>query len=478
MRYKNLAEQCIADIQVGKMPQHTKMPSLRTFTQQHNISMTTAINCYRHLETLGWVIARPQSGYFVTNKYEQYDKPEFIQFTSCTTDPKHTQIKNSYTPLVNTVGPLGFSRISPDYLPIDALQHSFRRALKRQGERISAYPDPQGETLLRESLCNHFTRYDFHVSSQDMVITNGCMDAIKTALEITTDVGDAVAISSPCFSGLLDILTSMSRRVVEIPSTEEGIDLMQLERHMQYGKVKAGLFCTSHMNPQGTSMTALQKQQLVKLAEQYQIPIIEDDVYFELSHGKVTPLPAKFWDKKGYVLWCGSVSKTLAAGYRLGWCLPGRFLSEYLKKRRFSNHGVASPIQLAVADFVSNGDYYVHLKKVRDTLRRHTLDYHAFLRQRLPENSRISFPSGGIVLWIQVPILDTNKLYEQSNIAKIDLRVGASFSTLGLYADCLRINIGFALSTEAKEEKTEVENQLIVLLDLITATLDEQHYLK
>ena len=82
---------------------------------------------------------------------------------------------------------------------------------------------------------------------------------------------------------------------------------------MQQGNIKAGLFCTSHMNPQGISISAQQKQQLAHLAETYQMPIIEDDVYLEISHEKVVPLPAKHWDKQGYIIWCGSVSKTLAA---------------------------------------------------------------------------------------------------------------------------------------------------------------------
>ncbi|MFT5880890.1 MAG: DNA-binding transcriptional MocR family regulator [Moritella sp.] len=466
MRYKQLADMCIKNIETGKRLHLSRMPSLRNFAQQHSVSMTTALNCYQHLESLGWIVAKPQSGYFVSQAFHQYEKPEFINFESKTTDPKLGASNGSYTSSYKVIGPLGVARMSPDLMPLEQLHQSFRRAMKRQGLNISDYPDTQGEKVLRDSLSGHFKHYDFHVSAQELVISNGGMDAIQTALEITTNVGDAVAISSPCFSGLLDMLTQLSRKVIEIPSTDEGIDLVQLEKQMKNGDVKAGLFCTSHMNPQGISMSALQKMQLAKLAEKYQIPIIEDDVYLELGHSKVTPLPAKHWDNNGYVLWCGSVSKTLAAGYRLGWCLPGRYFKQYLQRRMFCNQGVSSLTQLAVADLINNGDYLKHLKKLRFHLQQQTLDYQRYLSQHLPRTSKMSAPSGGFVLWVQVPNLNTSALLSQAIKCDIDIRIGESFSTLGLYKDCFRLNVGFALSKDANQEDT-VDNQMAQLINLI-----------
>jgi DNA-binding transcriptional MocR family regulator len=475
---------CITDISSGKLMQHSRMPSLRKFRQQHSISMTTALNCYQHLESLGWILAKPQSGYFVCGQRAVNEKPEFIVFKSITTVPKLPMIENCYQGDSSSaylhrssvkhfdnkdmVGPLGVARISTDLLPLEKLQHSFRRALKRQGSNISFYPDVQGEKILRDTLSSHFKGYDFHIPSNELLITNGCMDAIRTAIDICTEPGDAVAISSPCFNGLLDLLAAIGRKVVEIPSTEQGIDLVQLEQHMKSNQIKAGLFCTSHMNPQGISMTALQKQHLVKLAETYQIPIIEDDVYIELAHSKVMPLPAKHWDKQGYILWCGSVSKTIAAGYRLGWCWPGRFAEKYLQKRKYCNQGVSSPVQLALADFISNGDYSKHLKKLRVAIQQNTLSYQNYLTKNLPVASKISSPSGGFVLWIQVPNLNGRKLLEQANKVNIDIRIGEQFSTRALYQDYFRINIGFTITeTDDPNKQEEVDKQLHKLMELV-----------
>ena len=485
MRYIDLAQRCIEDITSGKLVPNSRMPSLRNFRQQHLISMTTALNCYQYLESFGWILAKPQSGYFVCGQRASHEQPELIAFESIMTAPKLPSVGNisqksnladnsfnlspNNLPNRDIVGPLGIARISENFIPVEQLQNSFRRALKRQGSNISFYPDVQGEKILRDILSSHFKKYDFHLPSDELLITNGCMDAICTAVEICTKVGDAVAISSPCFNGLLDMLAALGRKVVEIPSTEQGIDLGQLEQHMKNKQIKAGLFCTSHMNPQGISMTALQKQRLVNLAETYQVPIIEDDVYIELAHSKVMPLPAKNWDKQGYILWCGSVSKTIAAGYRLGWCWPGRYATQYLQKRSYCNQGVSSPIQLALADFISNGEYSKHLRKLRVAIQQQTLSYQRYLSKNLPVASKISSPTGGFVLWVQVPNLNGRKLLEQASKLNIDIRIGEQFSTRDLYQDYFRLNVGFAISKD-KDKQEQVNKQLNKLMVLIKAS--------
>lgn len=466
MRYKQLAKQCVQQIESGQLAVNSKMPSLRNFKQLHNVSMTTALNCYQYLESLGWLLAKPQSGYYVAQSSlstGQPQAPTLVSFQSTTTQP---QLPTPYNPFIDPC-PLGIARYDPDLIPIDKLQQSFRRAMKRQGSLLSHYPNPQGEIVLRNNLSEHFKTVDFHFSATECVITHGCLDAIRTAIEITTEAGDAIAISSPCFSGLLELLGVMGRRVVEIPSVVGGIDLEQLQKQMQLGAIKAGLFCTSHMNPQGASMSSLQKQKLVELATQYKIPIIEDDVYLELGYEKVIPLPAKHWDREGYILWCGSISKTIAAGYRLGWCLPGRYLQAYLQQRLFANQGVTSPLQLAIADFIQRGDYINHLKKVRLHLHQQTLQFIAYLQQHLPVNSKISQPAGGFVLWIEVADLNTSKLRELGIQKKLDIRVGDSFSTLGLYPHCFRLNIGFSMTA------AEVKLQLSHLIKSVKICSEE-----
>jgi len=465
MRYKQIADDYIAEIRSGSLETGTRLPSLRRLAQLHDVSITTAMNCYHLLEELGWAASRPQSGFYVTLPLSAAtETPQFPQFTSSKTDP--SQIGPAgYNASVANPGPLGLSLLGPQALPTEALQRSLRRASQRQGASVHLYPDPQGNLILRQALQQHFSTSHLSLPAEQLVITNGCIDAIRTALEVTTKPGDPVAITSPCFSGLLDLLSGLNRIVVEIPSTSEGIDIDQLEQQMQQGNIRAALFSTSHMNPSGITLSAAQKERLALLANRYQIPMIEDDVYIELGHDNAQPLPAKHWDKEGYILWCGAVSKTLAAGYRVGWCLPGRYLEQYVRLRSIQSYGVSTPVQAALADFIDTGQYLRHLKRTRQFLACNAREYHHFLREQLPEAARISQPEGGMVFWLQIPGLNYAQLQQALQQDNIDIRLGSAFSTLALYNDCLRINFGWPLREDG--ELSEAGQQLLRLTQLI-----------
>lgn len=442
-RYRQLAEKFIDDIRAGKLAAGDRLLSLRQFARQHGVSLSTAVSCYAELESLGWLVARPKAGFFVAPKRLATQRPEWTPFASQVATPPGQQ---RYASVLS--GPLGTARLSLDEASQSALERSFRRAMKRAGQRLSCYPAAQGEAALREALAGHFSQCGFALDGDELVISHGCMDAVKTALEVCTRPGDAVAISSPCYNGLLDVLSQLSLRIVEIPSLDEGIDLDQLEHHLQLGTVQAGLFCTTHMNPQGITMSVAQKQRLAQLANRYRVPVIEDDVYLELAHHQHVPLPAAYHDEEGFVVWCGSVSKTLSPSYRLGWCRPGRYFQPYVQRTL----GVPTLMQLALADFIDAGAYARHLKHTRYRLARDKQQYLDYLARHLPEGCRISQPDGGLVLWIQVPGLDSWTLGQAAEQAGLDIRVGALFTASDRYRDCLRINIGFPFDEPVQRE--------------------------
>ncbi|MGF1764203.1 PLP-dependent aminotransferase family protein [Aliivibrio kagoshimensis] len=450
-RYKVLADKFVSDIQSGKLIQGSKIPSLRQLAKQHAVSVSTAVSCYQELESMGWISARPQAGFYVSTQNLSHQRPQWSQFTS--------RVSQLARPLYNAPvysGPLGVSKAALNEEVCSELEKCFRRSMKRMGDAVTRYPAYQGEPFLLNALSEHFTKQGFPIASDDMVITHGCISAVKSALEVCTKPGDAVAISSPCFNGLIELLSQMSLNIVEIPSLNDGIDLDQLEHHLRQGSIQAGLFCTSHMNPQGITMSVKQKQRLAQLASQYQTPIIEDDVYIELSHSNDFPLPAKYYDRDGYIIWCGSISKTISAGYRLGWCLPGRYQQGYLARFAAGSFGVATVVQLAIADFIDSGLYGKYLRKKRFELLEYKRDYLTFLDRHLPRNVRVSSPLGGLVLWLQIPNLNAAAFEAATKSQQLDIRPGELFSSLPLYQDCVRINIGHPLNEESEREMTKL----------------------
>ncbi|GAB3480059.1 aminotransferase-like domain-containing protein [Marinomonas epiphytica] len=474
--YESLAHQFIDDIKSHKLAVGTRLPALRTLAKQHQVSLTTATKTYDYLQQTGWIYAQPQSGYFVSSDASTHTSPTPNTHIALhrieQRDPKEFAPEKGYNPSSGLFTPLGTSMIAPQLQPTEELQRAIKRATRRAGKQLFSYPEPEGENSLRHALAQHFQKDRFAFLAKELVITNGCIDAVRIAIQALTKEGDTIAIASPCFSGLLDLLVGMSRNVIEIPVQPTGIDLDYFESVLQQKAVSASLFSTSNINPIGNSLPVQQKQALAHLSAKYKVPMIEDDIYFELSHHQQATLPAKHWDTQGYVVWCGSVSKTLAAGLRLGWCLPGRFYNAYLHQQLATGFGVNPLIQSALAEFINTGEYRRHVNKMRLKLTQQVHEYRQFMFQHLPANSKISLPQGGMVLWIQVPHLDSTQLEKQALVKNIEIRSGACFSTHTFYHDCFRINCGWPLQVQG--DTSQVQQQLLALCDMVKALIKNE----
>ena len=438
VKYITLARQVIASIEKGHIEANSKLPSLRVFCQLHYISMTTALACYRYLEQHDYIIAEYKKGYYVQPKKTE---KRIVNFPTFQSSVRTKVIRPELQADVIGRPSLATAQLDAKLIDDAMLKRSFR-AITKQADFTLKYDESQGNQRLREQLSKHFNSQGFSCPHEDLVITHGCLDAVLMALECVSKPGDVIAITSPCYSGLLDLLSVLDRAILEIPSTAEGIELKQLEQAMKGKKITACLLTANHQNPTGHSLSNQQKQQLVELATQYKIPIIEDDVFREISHQRTIPLPLKYFDQHGWVMWCSSVSKTLAPGLRIGWCLPGRFKNKYIQQRMIRTLGHNQPIQLALADYIANEYYAAHIKKVNRALAVHCSDYIEFLQLHLPKESEIFIPNGGLVLWIKISKVNTEKLTTILLQQGIDIKSGNLFSTTKLYQDCLRLNIG------------------------------------
>lgn len=471
MKYKAIREQIILDIQSQKLVAGQRLPSLRQLTKQLDVSMTTALNCYRSLEEMGWVVTQAKSGFFVSSPLSKGEVPTLPQFRSSLRKLPKSLESDQYISSSVKPGPFGLSKVSPKLISTLELQRSVKRTLNQNDELLHAYCDPQGDHGLRQVLADHFSASGFALTADEVFVSSGCMDAIRVALLVTTDVGDAVAISSPCFNGLLKLLSSLSRRVVEIPCNRNGIDLAQLEQKFKNKEVSAALLSSSFMNPHGVSLSVSQKETLATLANKYRIPIIEDDVYGELGYENTFPLPIKHWDTNGYVLWCSSVSKTLASGLRVGWCVAGRYLEACVDRCAIEHLGHNGLLQASLASFIHAGHYRKQLQSIRQAILLNANAYRNLLLKHMPKRTAISAPNGGLVLWVQVPGLDEPILHKVVSALDIDLRFGAQFTTRKLYRDCFRLNVGWGLSEKHDDTRT-VEQALVQLAKGIHAAID------
>jgi len=450
-RYRELADTLMQEVQSGRLPQGQRLPSIRVMSRQRGVSITTVKRCYELLEAQGYLMSRAQSGFYVRERPLSLPQPEFPVF-----DPASHQIDNlaliaeiHQSAIDEQRVQLGTVQLAPSLIPIQALQRSLIRANRRAQGRALAYSQSAGEPLLLQALSAHFQEDGISCSQQDLIITNGCMEALSLAVSAVTQPGDTLALPSPCYSGQLQLLASMGRRVAEIPSTSRGFDLDRLEQLMADKSISACLVSTTFQNPLGYCLSAADKQRLAEMAEHYQCPVIEDDVFGECGHTRQRPLPLRSWSHNGWVIWCGSVSKTLAPGYRIGWCASGRFHREVRQAMLARRLAVNTPLQLALADFILTGEYRRHLNRLRLQLADQVNSLCGSLQQHLGKQCRLARPDGGYAVWVQLPeSCQGLQLYQRMKEQGINLVPGEVFSARKLYANAIRLNAGNPWSDE------------------------------
>jgi DNA-binding transcriptional MocR family regulator len=295
---------------------------------------------------------------------------------------------------------------------------------------------------LRKSIARFTYSWKGNLTEDDIVTTAGVTNAVALALSVITKVGDTIAVESPVYFGMLQLANSMGLRILELPTNPvTGIDPDALKKVLP--QIKACLLISNFNNPLGSCMPDEHKRVVVDMLAGYDIPLIEDDLYGDLFFGNSRPKPCKAFDKKGLVLWCGAVSKTLAPGYRVGWIAPGKFKHAIICQKNI--HLISTPAlnQEAVANFMENDRYENHLRKLRQELYANSIHFAHSIMDYFPENTKIVTPQGGFMLWVELDKqIDTTELYYRAMQRKISIAPGRMFTLQEQYTNCMRLSYG------------------------------------
>jgi DNA-binding transcriptional MocR family regulator len=312
-------------------------------------------------------------------------------------------------------------------------------------DRINAYSTAAGVEELRVQIARRALSAGCPLTPDEILTTSGGQEAISLCLHAFCKPGDTVALESPCYYGFLQAMEAMGIKGLEIPAhPSDGMSLEALELALRSHDIKAVLAIPNFNNPLGSCMPTPRKKALVAMLAKRNIPLLEDDIYGDLHFGDARPPTCKSFDKTGNVILCDSFSKTLSPGLRVGWMAPGRHIEQLRYHKLVSN--LASPAlpQLAVADFLANGGYECHLRKLRRTLARQIHDLGDAVLRHFPDGTKISRPKGGYVLWVQMPEpIDSLALYARAIEKNITIAPGPLFSTKGLYKNFVRLNATF-----------------------------------
>jgi DNA-binding transcriptional MocR family regulator len=308
----------------------------------------------------------------------------------------------------------------------------------------TSYEDIQGNQRLRAQIARWSFTWGGKLRDSDIITTSGCMNAISCCMMALVQRGDTIVVESPVYFGILQLAQSLGLNVMELPTNAiTGIEIEALKKTIEKKKIKLCILVSNYSNPMGSCMPDEHKREVVRLMEKHDIPLIEDDLYGDIYFGSNRPKSCKSFDESGIVLWCGSVSKTLAPGYRVGWVAPGRFKDEVLKVKLFHSISTTSITQEAIACFLENGRYENHLRKFRHTLYGNQLKYLKAINEYFPEDTKMSHPEGGFFLWLELnKNIDTMKVYRIAGKNNITIAPGRMFTLQKQYDNCMRLSYG------------------------------------
>lgn len=443
--YEQVASTVKDRIDLGYYHEGDKLPSVRGLSQEHGVSISTVQEAYGLLIDAGIIESRPKSGYYVLL---QQTPPELPATSNPAPQPLVVAHWQKLKDMINEYGNHTATKLSlalpdtqaPTLKPLTRLMSELSR---NANCNILDYELAAGSDPLRHQIARVMVDSGCRVHPDEIIITSGCQEALSCSLRAVTEPGDIVVVDSPSFFGSVQAIKINGVKALEIPTNPEtGISLEALEMAFEQWPIKACLLTPTNNNPLGYSMPDSHKLRLLELLNRYDIPLIEDDVYGDLSYTLPRPRTVKSFDTQGRVILCSSFSKSIAPGIRVGWIAPGRYRDHIMMVKYLSSLSTPKLTQMAVAEFIAQGYYEKHLRKTRINYLRDRDATIGWLKRDMPEGTRISYPQGGYLLWVELPEqVDANELNRQARLEGISIAPGTLFSASGKYKNYMRISV-------------------------------------
>ncbi|NMF88518.1 PLP-dependent aminotransferase family protein [Aromatoleum petrolei] len=445
--YQSLALELRHAMTDGRLASGERLPSVREAAKSRGLSINTVLAAYRQLEAHGLIEARPQSGYFVRSRLPTPAAPRFAAAS--------TTAKSAEAEVLDQISRVVVAQASPDtidlslacpkgsdFYPGERLGRLVSDLARRRPELLSDYCLPPGSLLLRREICRHAQDLAMSLEPENIILTNGCMEALQFALRTVTGPGDTIALESPTYFNLIPLAERLGLKTIEVPThPESGMSLDALELLLSERRVQAVVAMPNVHNPLGTSMPVEGKKRLAELANEYRVPVIEDALYAELQYATPLQPTAKAFDRDGWVIVCASYTKTLAPGFRVGWMEGGRFRRE-LNDLKFCS-SVSQPALLceALGVFLESGGYAQHLRRLRRTYAGQVERLRGLIDGAFPAGTQATRPTGGFLLWVQLPAgCDSNRLFDTALARGISITPGQLFSPGGRYTRHIRLS--------------------------------------
>jgi len=431
--YHQLAETLAQAIHQGTWLPGSRLPAIRRCAATHQVSINTVLAAYRLLEDRGLIEARPQSGYYVRGVLPSVKAP----------GNHRTQVRSPSSEKLDLIDAVFAAQNHPDYInislacpqnsdffPTAKISRIMASLLRREPGLIGRYALPPGSERLRREIARRVTDLGMKLTTEDITLTHGCMEALQLALRAVTKPGDCVGVETPTYFYLFPLLASLGLKVLEIPTDPQyGLSLDALELVLREQRIQALVAMPTVQNPLGCTMRLEDKKRLAKLVNHYQVPLIEDGLYCELQFCWPLSPAVKAFDTDGWVIHCASFTKTVAPDFHVGWVAAGRFSEQLARLKSVSSLTESKLLSETLGLFLESGGYDHHLRTMRRRYAAHMDEARGLIARHFPQGTRATLPGGGFIFWVELPgQVDCIELFHRLLQEKICLTPGALYT--------------------------------------------------
>lgn len=290
-----------------------------------------------------------------------------------------------------------------DLFPRQELAEALQKVITSDNPQILQYAGKQFLPL-REKLASKMQKEGLLTQPSEILLTQGAQQALSLIAQLLIDPGDGLIVEGPTYVGALAAFDAVEPSFYEIPVENDGINLTVLEHVLKHHEVKMIYTIPDFQNPTGTVMSVAKRKALVKLANRYDVMIVEDGAYRDLRYsGTQLPLIKQF-DTQNRVIYVGSFSKILAPGIRLGWLVTNtKILSDLNALKNSCDIESSSLILQGVNQYLEDNDLNQHISKIHRVYRHKKEIMHQALINYMPDSVKFNNPEGGFFIWLQLP---------------------------------------------------------------------------
>ncbi|WP_271790510.1 aminotransferase-like domain-containing protein [Commensalibacter communis] len=437
-----------------------RLPSIHDMIMKFGCSKTTVLRAIEQLERDGLVYSKQRIGYFFTLKNNQCIILRKPNISTSRSDQINELLyynpKNGMYNYSNAV-------LDKSLAPHSYIQKCLRAIITGSSSFEEEFIPSPGLPSLRNRLSFLMVNRGIHCHADDILITSGDTQSLGTILKNVINQNSKILLVVPCYYGIIQFIESNKLPAVTIPLSDTGdeIDILNLEKILKTENI--GLFYinpTIH-NPTGRTLTTHTRNSIYKLMKTYQIPILEDDIFYDLMVGPDRPKPFKSIDDDNIVIYFSSFSKTLSPGFRVGWCLPGKFRKEIFGAELLNNSTVSSITQKILDEYLKRGYYTPHIVYLQSVFKKNNQFMKDLIAMRSENILSYTPPTAGFIHWIKL-----NKEFNMETYRKYCLS-NKTFVPSGNIFFLDKTNTNFVrLCTGLKMNKKDITNLTFLINSL------------